>query len=310
MIVTLGLLSVVALLMAGAVELWWGSAARQQRRRTEEYIDRSLASQAHMLAPTQAPAIVPQAPKRAAGWITDALFLRAGLPTGWRLPLQLALLGLTLTVLGAWRIGTPWAMPVLLAAYAVMTWLWLRSRIEKQRSQLLRQLPDFLDSVVRLASIGNSLPMAFQTASSSTPPPLRSVLDRTMVSVRTGMDLDRALQMASQPYRLDAFELLQVVLGTAVRVGGRADHILQRMSDFMRDLDQAQHELRAITAETRMSAWVLGFLPVAVAIMLSLLNPTFFHPMFTQALGRKILLIALAMELFGGFLLYRLAKSL
>jgi tight adherence protein B len=310
MILVLTLLSVVALLMAAAVELWWGSAARQQRRRTVEYIDRSLASQAHMLAPTQVPITVNQAPRRAAGLVTDALCLRAGLPTGWRLPLQLLLLGLTLAIMGAWRIGTPWAMPVLLVAYVVVLWLWLRSRIEKQRRQLLRQLPDFLDSVVRLASIGNSLPMAFQTASTAVPPPLRSVLDRTMVSVRSGMDLDRSLQLASQPYRLEAFELLQVVLGTAVRVGGRADHILQRMSDFMRDLDQAQHELRAITSETRMSAWVLGFLPVAVAIMLSLLNPAFFHPMFTQALGRKILLIALAMELFGGFLLYRLAKSL
>jgi len=310
MTIALALLSVVALLMAAAVELWWGSAARQQQQRSMDHLDKSLASQAHAMAPTQIPIGAKDVSPRAVGLMTDGLFLRAGLPTGWRLPVQMALLGLALAALGAWRIGTPWATPVLLAAYAVVLWLWLRARIEKQRGQLIRQMPDFLDAVVRLATIGNSLPMAFQTASTSVPQPLRGVLDRTMISVRTGMDLDRALQMASQPYRMEAFDLLHVVLGTAVRVGGRADHILQRMSDFMRDLDQAQHELRAITAETRMSAWVLGFLPVAVAIVMSLLNPAFFHPMFTEVLGRKILLIALVMELFGGFLLYRLAKSL
>ncbi len=308
MILTLALLSMVSLLMAGAVELWWGSTARQQRRRSAQFIERSLASRAHVAPPL--PALPAGKPMRSQALPTDSLFLRAGLPTGWRLPVQLAMLGLGLAWLGAWRIGTLWAMPVLLVAYSLLVWLWLRGRIEKQRRQMIHQLPDFLDGVVRLATIGNSLPMAFQTASSTVPLPLRSVLDRTMVSVRSGMDLDQALQLASQPYRLEALQLLQVVLGTAVRIGGRADHIVQRMSDFMRDLDQAQHELRAITAETRMSAWVLGLLPVAVAIILSLLNPAFFHPMFTESLGRKILLIALVMELFGGFLLYRLAKSL
>lgn len=308
MILTLALLSMVSLLMAGAIELWWGSAARRQRRRSAEFIERSLASQAHVAPPL--PAVAAGKPVRSRALPTDSLFLRAGLPIGWRLPVQLAMLGLGLAWLGAWRIGTLWAMPVLLVAYSLLLWLWLRRRIEKQRRQMIHQLPDFLDGVVRLATIGNSLPMAFQTASSTVPLPLRNVLDRTMVSVRSGMDLDQALQLASQPYRLEALQLLQVVLGTAVRIGGRADHIVQRMSDFMRDLDQAQHELRAITAETRMSAWVLGLLPVAVAIILSLLNPAFFHPMFTESLGRKILLIALVMELFGGFLLYRLAKSL
>ncbi|WP_458069726.1 type II secretion system F family protein [Rhodanobacter sp. BL-MT-08] len=310
MMLTLVLLSMVSLLMAGAIELWWGSAARQQRRRSAAFIERSLASQAHVALPPSVVAVGKPAAHRSQALVTDGLFLRAGLPIGWRLPLQLSMLGLGLAWLGAWRIGTLWALPVLLVAYALLVWLWLRSRIEKLRRQMIRQLPDFLDAVVRLATTGNSLPMAFQTASGTVPMPLHSVLERTMVSVRSGMELDQALQLASQPYRLEALQLLQVVLGTAVRIGGRADHILQRMSDFMRDLDQAQHELRAITSETRMSAWVLGLLPVVVAIILSLLNPAFFHPMFTEALGRKILLIALVMELFGGFLLYRLAKSL
>lgn len=307
MMLTLFMLSAMSLLLAGAIELWWGSPLRQQRRNSLAHIEKSLAGQARMPAAPATPGKTSRAP---GALITDAVCIRAGLPPGWRVPMLLLLPGLVLAALGAWRIGTAWALPILLAAYAAMVWMWLRGRIEKQRQQLIRQLPDFLDAMVRLASIGNSLPMAFQTASTSVQMPLRSVLDRTMISVRSGMELDRALQMASQPYHLEALDLLHVVLGTAVRMGGRADHILQRMSDFMRDLNQAQQELRAITSETRMSAWVLGLLPVVVVIGMSLLNPAFFHPMFTQPMGHKILLIALALELFGGFLLYRLAKSL
>ena len=298
--------SAISLLLAGAIELWWGSPLRQQQRKSFAAIEKALTGTA--LSSVTPATVARTAPRE--GLVTDPLCLRAGLPVGWTMPVFLGVPAVVLVALGAWRLGTAWAVPVLLVVYLVLAWLWLRSRIDKQRKQLIRQLPDFLDAMVRLASIGNSLPMAFQTAALSVQMPLRAVLDRTMLSVRSGQELDYALQLAARPYRLEAMDLLHVVLGTAVRMGGRADHILQRMSDFMRDLAHAQQELHAITAETRMSAWVLGLLPVIVSVLMTLLNPAFFGPMFSHALGHRILLAALALELFGGFLLYRLARSL
>lgn len=306
MIQALALLSLVLLALAAAIELWWGSAAREQQRKSLAHVEQSLAGVPQIASP----APVAGVPRMHDALPTDGLCLRAGLPTGVRMPLLVVVTGVVLVLLGWWRIGSAWALPLLLGLYAAIVWLWLRARIEKQQKQILRQLPDFLDGMVRLSSIGNSLPMAFQVTAVTVQMPLRAILDRTLQLVRTGNDLDRALQIASRPYRLQSLELLHVVLGTGMRMGGRADQILQRMSDFMRDLDHAQQELRAITSETRMSAWVLGLLPVAVATFMTLVNPAFFTPMFHQSLGHKILLIALALELLGGFLLYRLAKSL
>jgi tight adherence protein B len=82
------------------------------------------------------------------------------------------------------------------------------------------------------------------------------------------------------------------------------------MSDFMRDLEHAQHELKSVTSETRMSSWVLGLLPLLAGGFMMLTNPDFFQPMFHEPLGHKLLLIALSLEAVGAFLLYRLAKSL
>ncbi|MFC5743253.1 type II secretion system F family protein [Dyella tabacisoli] len=309
MIQALALLSLTLLLLAGAIELWWGSAARQQQRKSMAHIEHSLAGTPPL--PVPAIALAPKTPLRKRGeQHLDALLLRAALPTGWRIPIMLLLAGLALVLAGWWRIGSILAVPLMLVVYVAVVWLWLRARIEKQQKQILRQLPDFLDGLVRMASIGNSLPMAFQATTTSVQMPLRAVLDRTMQSARSGLDLDRALQLASQPYRVEALELLHVVLGTGMRMGGRADQILQRMSDFMRDLSHARQELHAITSETRLSAWVLGLLPLIVAAFMTLCNPTFFMPMFTHPLGHKLLLIALALESVGGFLLYRLAKSL
>ena len=306
MIQALALLSLVLLALAAAIELWWGSAAREQQRKSLAHVEQSLAGMPQVAAPAPAAG----APRVNDALPTDGLCLRAGLPTGMRMPLLVAAAGIVLALLGWWRIGSAWALPLLLGLYVAIVWLWLRARIEKQQKQILRQLPDFLDGMVRLSSIGNSLPMAFQVTGTTVQMPLRAIINRSLQLVRTGNDLDRALQIASRPYRLQSLELLHVVLGTGMRMGGRADQILQRMSDFMRDLDHAQQELRAITSEVRMSAWVLGLLPVIVATFMTLVNPAFFTPMFHQALGHRILLIALALELLGGFLLYRLAKSL
>lgn len=317
------LLSLAALLGAGAV-LLLGSAQRRARAQAtlghaEQRLQRSAVS---MAATTAAPAAVAATPAGAASadgkataggrpalpW--DAALLRAGMTPGWRAPLLALVPGLALAGFAAMRLGTGWAFPLTLLLYALVAWLLLQRRIGRLQQKLIRQLPDFLDNLVRLTALGNSLQMSFQTASTQTVAPLRDLLDTTLRNARGGMDLDRALAQAAAPWRVEALEVLAVVLGVCVRIGGRSDQVLQRLSDFMRDLDQAQQELKATTSETRMSAWVLALLPPISALLMALVSPGFFEPMLREPQGHKILLAALGLELVGGFLLYRLAKSL
>lgn len=312
MTLALALASLGLLLLAGAVELWWGVPARRRQRASLSHAEGRLqaasgpASAATVGSTPRGAAI--SAPAAALPW--DGLLRRASLPVGWRVPLALLLPGLLLSLFAASRLGTVWMAPLTFVVYTLAVWFWLQRRVVQLQRKLLRQLPDFLDNVVRLAGIGNSLPMAFQSAATQIPMPLRGLLDSTVLHTRNGLDLDRALSLAAQPYRLEVLEVLAVVLGVSVRIGGRADQILQRMSDFMRDLEQAQQELLATTSETRMSAWVLGLLPPICATLMAIASPDFFQPVIEQPLGHKLLALALALEAIGAFLLYRLAKSI
>lgn len=313
MIGVLLLCSAALVLVAAAIELWWGAARRERHRASLQHTEQRLAAappvtQLAGMSP-RAPAIAPAAPAPAAlPW--DALLQRAGLRGGWTLPLVWGVSGLLLAWLAAARIGTAWMWPITLALFALVLGVWLSRRILGLQRRLLRQLPDFLDNLVRLTALGNSLQMAFQTASQQVPAPLRGLLDDTLSGARSGLDLDRALSQASRPYRLEVLDVLAVVLGVSIRIGGRSDQILQRMSDFMRDLEQAQQELMATTSETRMSAWVLGLLPPLCALLMAIASPDFFQPVLHAPLGHKLLGAALLLELIGGFLLYRLARSL
>ena len=224
--------------------------------------------------------------------------------------IKFALLGLVVAGAVALRIQSMTFGLVAFIVYAAAVGIWLSRRISKQKILILNQLPDFLENMVRLAGTGNSLSMAFQMASTQVDQPLRQLLDSTVSQARTGMDLDRALLQASKPYDLPELETLAVILGTSLRIGGRSDQILQRMSDFLRDLDQARRELAANTSEIRASAWVLAGLAPICAVAMALLNPEFMVPLLHEPLGHKLLFIALALESLGGFVLYRLAKSL
>jgi tight adherence protein B len=196
-------------------------------------------------------------------------------------------------------------MLVVLSLMAIF-WLWLR--VQKFRRQLVGQLPAFIDAMVRLITIGNSTQAAFQLAIASTQAPLRGYLERAANLVRAGVDLDRALHQTAASVRVEEMYLLASILGLGVRYGGRADLLLERVANFMRDRDQAQRELVAMSSETRLSAWILGLLPVAVGGFIIISNPGYFVNMWQDPTGQTLIFGAAGLQLFGAFLLYRLAK--
>ena len=76
----------------------------------------------------------------------------------------------------------------------------------------------------------------------------------------------------------------------------------------MRDREQAEQDLSAMTAETRMSAWVLSLLPVAVCGLIISFNAGYFLRMWEDPSGRNIIWMAAGLQVFGVILLYRMAK--
>lgn len=94
----------------------------------------------------------------------------------------------------------------------------------------------------------------------------------------------------------------------SVRYGGRADLVLERVSAYIRDRQSAERELHALSAEIRLSAWVLALLPVGVGALIMILNQGYFLRMWNDASGQRMVLLAIGLEGVGALLLYRLAQ--
>ena len=76
----------------------------------------------------------------------------------------------------------------------------------------------------------------------------------------------------------------------------------------LRDREQAEHELVAMSAETRLSAWILGLLPIGVGAFLIATNPSYFMRMWNDETGRMLIFSAAGLQLIGVGLLYRLSR--
>ncbi|WP_213295013.1 type II secretion system F family protein [Paraburkholderia sacchari] len=210
--------------------------------------------------------------------------------------------------LSAWVAGgVPAVLAVLVLVVALVAFA-LSMRMQRRRARLVAQLPSFLDGIVRLIVLGNSVPAAFQAALLTTEAPLREGLDHVSRMLRAGVEIDRALNYVAQVYGAREFELVGAVLRLSVRYGGRADVMLERMAMFMRDLEQAQRELVAMSAETRLSAWVLALLPLGIASFLILINPQYFASMWNDHSGRLLVYGAMGLQMLGAWLLYRLTR--
>ncbi|WP_321953203.1 type II secretion system F family protein [Paraburkholderia bannensis] len=232
---------------------------------------------------------------------------RAGIVDA-RKPLAfIGFLALALTLWAFILAGAAAAIAMLVAVVACVAFA-LSLRMQRRRQRLVTQLPSFLDGIVRLIVLGNSVPAAFQAALLTTEAPLRECLDHVSRMLRSGVEIDRALHQVSQVYRTKELELVGAVLRLSVRYGGRADVMLERMATFMRDLEQAQRELTAMSAETRLSAWVLAVLPLGIAGFLIATNPVYFGSMWNDDGGRKLVYLAGGLQVCGAFLLHRLTR--
>ncbi|WP_423458401.1 type II secretion system F family protein [Ottowia sp. VDI28] len=181
-------------------------------------------------------------------------------------------------------------------------------RMSRRRAKMLSQLPSFLDNVVRLISIGNSPHAAFQFATSNVPEPLSGALQDASASLSVSPDLGQAMAQLERTWGLPEFGLLAAVFRMSTRYGGRADLVLERVSAYIRDRQSAERELHALSAEVRLSAWILALLPIVVGAMIMFLNKGYFMRMWNDPAGHKLILMAAALQVFGSFLLYRLAR--
>jgi tight adherence protein B len=113
-------------------------------------------------------------------------------------------------------------------------------------------------------------------------PPISTEFSRVIREVNLGLPLDDALANLARRVKSDDLDLLTTAIGIHHTVGGNLAEILDTIAYTIRERVRIKGEIKTLTAQQRMSGYVVGFLPVALVILLSVIAPTFMEPMLQK----------------------------
>jgi tight adherence protein B len=218
--------------------------------------------------------------------------------------LYVPLLG-TLGVLFVRVMGGGWAAAMGVGLWAGALPVLIVSRIRHRRLvQFQEQLPDALDLIRSALQAGHGLVAAIQVASETLSDPVASELRYVVEEIRLGLTLREALYHLAERVGDPNVPLLIVGILVSQEVGGNLAEVVDNTAYTIRERAKLQRDIRVLTAQSRFSAALLSFLPVAVGLFMATFNRAYFEPMMTTPGGIRMLAFA-GMLLVAGHLTIR-----
>ncbi len=157
-------------------------------------------------------------------------------------------------------------------------------------------------------SAGLSLPQAVDTVVREGQEPMAGELRRALAEHRLGVGVEDALDGVAERMVSEDFRWVVMAIRVQREVGGNLGEILTTVADTLREREYLRRQVRTLSAEGRLSAWILGLLPVAMFCYLLVGNPSFVRPLYTQALGMAFLAGAVLLLSVGVFTMSRFVK--
>jgi tight adherence protein B len=169
----------------------------------------------------------------------------------------------------------------------------------REKRKFEKQLPDTLTLLSTSLRAGYSLLQAIEAVAAEAPEPTSREFSRGVTEARLGRTVSDALQGIAERTQSQDFEWATMAIEIQREVGGNLAEVLQTVADTMLSRNRLKGEIRALTAEGRISAFVLGSLPFALAIFLWFTNREYLLPLIESPTGR-IAIIAGALLMAGG----------
>ena len=153
---------------------------------------------------------------------------------------------------------------------------------------------------------GFGIMQSMDLASRELQPPIATEIRRTMQDVNVGSSLEVALQNLSKRNQSADLDIVVTAMLIQQSTGGNLAEILESVGHTMRERTRIRGEIKTLTSQQMLSGIIIGALPVGIAFFISILNPSYIMPLFTELGGQLMLVVAGMMELFGVFLIKRI----
>jgi tight adherence protein B len=209
---------------------------------------------------------------------------------------------------------TTFASPLALAGiFAIVIGIagplvYLQYLTRSRRRTFTEQLPDALDMMVRSLKVGHPVNVSMETVASQMSDPLGTEFGIAVDEVSYGMDFNDALRNLEQRVPVPDFQYVTIAVGIQHETGGNLAETLESLASVIRARFRMFKRVKALSAEARFSAKILGVLPIAFAGLTFAGKPEFYLNVIEDPLFLRVIAIGAVLQLIGVFIMYRMVN--
>lgn len=195
---------------------------------------------------------------------------------------------------------------------AVVGWAataaWLSFKAGRRLKRFAQALPEALTLIAGSLSTGYSLPQALDAVVREGSQPMAGELGRALAQARLGVPIENALDDVAQ--RMDSRDFAWAVMAIRIQrdVGGNLSEVLRTAAATLRERAALRRQVSALSAEGRLSAYVLVGLPISMAIYMFTFRRVYIRPLYTQGLGIAMLTGAIVLVIAGSLWMRKLVQ--
>jgi tight adherence protein B len=175
----------------------------------------------------------------------------------------------------------------------------LRFKAGRRRGKLEEQLPDAIDLMGRAMRAGHPLSAGFKMVADEAPEPIATEFRQVFEEQRFGLPFDDSLLALGERVKVSDIRILITAILIHRQVGGNLAEVLDNIAALVRERFKLRRQLRVITAQGRLSGYVLALLPFVLGLAIFTLNRGYMMPIFEEEIGRFMLVGALVFQILG-----------
>ena len=198
--------------------------------------------------------------------------------------------------------------PVMAVFFAFLPLMWLLFRRKRRLKKFAAQLPEALELIARALRAGHSLAAGFNLVANEMSAPIGAEFSRTFEEQNLGKPLEEALNdLVKRVPNLDLkFFATAIILQR--QTGGDLAEILDKIGHLIRERFKIWGQVQALTGEGRLSGIVLLGLPPALFVVVYRMNPDYLMLLFTDPLGKKMLIGGIVSQLLGALMIRKIVN--
>ena len=172
-------------------------------------------------------------------------------------------------------------------------------RLRRKRERFAEQLPDSLLVLAASLRAGHSFTGGLRSVVDEASEPSRGELKRAVADVQLGISTEESLLRTARRMKNRDLEQVALVAALQQEAGGNTAEVLDTVIETIRQRFVLRRLVRTLTAEGRMAQWILTGLPIAVCVLIALINPSFLAPLFVTESGQIMLAVSAALVVLG-----------